>query len=177
MLRNVVPPDDALHRAGVRHDHDIVLVGALNAESFRGEHADDDEGHVLDPQDLTDGIVVAEDLRGGGLADNADFIGAAHVLRGKWRALRQRPLTNIEIIRRFAHHPGKPVLVAGRDLRGGRNFFADRGNAGTSRRIASASSIFNVPAPPQPVRMPLEVVLPEKTTMTFCPRLAICAST
>src|SRR6266516_4316946 len=48
---------------------------------------------------------------------------------------------------------------------------------GTSRRIASASSIFNVPAPPQPVRIPLEVVLPEKTKITFCPRLAICAST
>src|SRR6202011_3899692 len=48
---------------------------------------------------------------------------------------------------------------------------------GTSRRIASASSIFNVPAPPQPVRMPLDVVLPEKIRITFCPRLAICAST
>src|SRR5439155_13638306 len=48
---------------------------------------------------------------------------------------------------------------------------------GTSRRIASASSIFKVPAPPQPVRMPLEVVLPEKIKITFCPRLAICAST
>src|SRR5436309_370030 len=48
---------------------------------------------------------------------------------------------------------------------------------GTSRRIASASSIFNVPAPPQPVRMPLDVVLPEKIKITFCPRLAICAST
>ena len=31
----------------------------------------------------------------------------------------------------------------------------------TSRRIASASSIFKVPAPPHPVRMPLAVVLPE----------------
>src|SRR5947207_8311036 len=48
---------------------------------------------------------------------------------------------------------------------------------GTSRRIASASSIFKVPAPPQPVRMPLEVMLPEKIRITFCPRLAICAST
>src|SRR5213076_3235433 len=38
---------------------------------------------------------------------------------------------------------------------------------GTSRRIASASSIFKVPAPPQPVRMPLEVVLPEKIRITF----------
>jgi hypothetical protein len=48
---------------------------------------------------------------------------------------------------------------------------------GTSRRIASASSIFNVPAPPQPVRIPLDVVLPEKIKITFSPRLAICAST
>src|SRR6266700_3171229 len=48
---------------------------------------------------------------------------------------------------------------------------------GTSRRIASASSTFKVPALPQPVRMPLEVVLPEKMRITFCPRLAICAST
>ena len=48
---------------------------------------------------------------------------------------------------------------------------------GTSRRIASASSIFSVPALPQPVRMPLEVTLPEKIRITFSPRLAICAST
>ena len=48
---------------------------------------------------------------------------------------------------------------------------------GTSRRIASASSIFNVPALPQPVRTPLAVMLPEKIRITFSPRLAICAST
>src|SRR4051812_24483872 len=43
--------------------------------------------------------------------------------------------------------------------------------------MACASSILRVPAPPQPVRMPLAVVLPEKIRMTFSPRLAICAST
>src|SRR4051794_26456339 len=48
---------------------------------------------------------------------------------------------------------------------------------GTSRRIASASSTFKVPAPPHPVRIPLAVVLPEKTRITFWPRLAICACT
>jgi len=61
-------------------------------------------------------------------------------------------LSNVEVIGRFAENPSEPVLI-------------------------SASSIFNVPAPPQPVRMPLDVVLPEKMRITFCPRLAICAST
>ncbi len=54
MLRNVVPPSDAFHRAGIRHDHDVVLVGALRAQSFRREHPANDERHVFDPQDLTD---------------------------------------------------------------------------------------------------------------------------
>ena len=34
-----------------------------------------------------------------------------------------------------------------------------------------------VPAPPHPLRTPPAEKLPEKTRMTFCPRLAICAST
>src|SRR5881394_1261516 len=87
MFRNVVPPATRLHRAGVRHDDDIVLVGPLNAEAFRSEHAANDKWYVLNPQGLANGIIVAEDLRGGCLSDNTHLIGAAHILRGERSAL------------------------------------------------------------------------------------------
>ena len=48
---------------------------------------------------------------------------------------------------------------------------------GTSRAIASASSTVIVPAPPQPLRTPPLDQFPANTRTTFCPRLAICAST
>ena len=35
--------EHAFHRAGVGHDDDVVLVGALRAQAFRREHAGDDE--------------------------------------------------------------------------------------------------------------------------------------
>src|SRR6266700_1701746 len=94
-----VAAPDALHRAGVRHDDDIVLVGPLNAEAFRSEHAANDKWYVLNPQGLANGIIVAEDLRGGCLSDNTHLIRAAHILRGERSALGQRPLPNVEIIR------------------------------------------------------------------------------
>ena len=62
---------------------DVVLIVALRAEPFWRQNADNGERHVLDAQDLTDGIVVAKDLRRGGLADDADLVGAAHVLLGE----------------------------------------------------------------------------------------------
>lgn len=45
-----------------------------------------------------------------------------------------------------------------------------------SRSMASASSIVSVPAPPQPVRAPVRLMLPDQTRTTFWPMLAICAS-
>ena len=125
MLRKVVPPARTRFIAlRVRHDHDVVLIGALRTEAFRSQHPDDGERHVFDAQDLADGIFVAENLRGGGLADDADLVGAPHVLRGEGCAVRERPLAEVEIIRRFAVDAGEPVLIARRDLRGRDDFLA-----------------------------------------------------
>ena len=118
------------------------------------ENTADDERHVLHPKHLTDRTFVAINLRCRSPPNDADFVRAAHVLRGKGRAVGQRPLAQVEVIRRF-EDPGKPVLIARCDLSGRQRFFAGPVPPGTSRRIASASSIFSVPAPPHPVRIPL----------------------
>ena len=44
---------------------------------------------------------------------------------------------------------------------------------GTSRSIASASSIFKVPALPYPVRMPLDVVLPDADGRVLCQEFGV----
>jgi len=74
------------------------LIDTLSAQSLRRQNAGDGERHILDPQHLPDGIVVAVNLRRGGAADHADFVCAAHVLRCEWRAVGQQPLTNVEVI-------------------------------------------------------------------------------
>src|SRR5207237_6611052 len=44
--------EHAFHRARVRHDHDVVLVGALRAQSLWRQHTRDLERDILDAQDL-----------------------------------------------------------------------------------------------------------------------------
>src|SRR5207344_1911299 len=65
--------DDALHRARVGHDDDVVLVGALRAQSLGREHSCDEEGNTFNAQDLSDGIVRTENLARGGAPDDTDL--------------------------------------------------------------------------------------------------------
>ena len=51
---------DALHGAGVGDDDQVVLVLALDRQSFGGEHAHDDKGDVLDTQDPAQGVFAWE---------------------------------------------------------------------------------------------------------------------
>ena len=122
--------DHAFHCAGVRHDDDVVLIDALWTQAFSGEHAGDRERHIFDTQNLADRIFVAVNLRRGCAPYDANLVRAAHVLRGKRHAVRQWPLANVEVIRRFAENPGKPILISGSNLRRGNNFFADADDAG-----------------------------------------------
>jgi hypothetical protein len=87
------------HRAGVRHDDDVVLIHTLWAQAFGCQHTGNREWHILNPQNLADGTFVSVNLRRGGAANDANFVGAAHVLRRKRCAVRQRPLANIKVIR------------------------------------------------------------------------------
>ena len=112
------------HRAGVRHDDDVVLIDTLGTQSLRREHAGNRERHIFDAQNLADWIFVAVNLRRGRAANDANLIRAAHVLSRKRRAVCQRPLSNIEIICRFTVNARKPILVSGSNLRRGNNFFA-----------------------------------------------------
>ena len=109
--------DHALHRAGVRHDHDVILVYTLGAQSLGREDAEDREWDLLNSQNLANRIFVTENLCRSRAANHANSVRAAHILRGKWRPVRQRPLANIEVIGRLAVNPGKPVLISRSDLR------------------------------------------------------------
>ena len=67
------------------------------------------------------GLFVAEDLARGRASDDADLVRAAHILRGEGRAVAQRPLPDVEVIRRLAVDAGEPILIAGRDLAASRS--------------------------------------------------------
>ena len=112
------------HRAGVRHDDDVVLIHTLWAQAFGCQHTGNRERHIFDAQNLADGTFVSVNLRRGGAANNAHFVRAPHVLRREWRAVRQWPLSNIKVIRRLPENPGEPVLISGGHLRSRDNFFA-----------------------------------------------------
>src|SRR5207248_11355864 len=92
------PANHPLHRAGKRHDHDIVLIDALRAQTLRSQNSSNGEWNILNPQNLSDRIVVTVNLRRGCSTDHTDLIGAAHILSSKRRTVHQWPLTNVEII-------------------------------------------------------------------------------
>src|SRR4029450_11867739 len=117
--------DHALHRARIRHDHDVILIDSLRAQALWCQHTGDRERDLLNPQNLANRVLVAVDLRRSRATNDTDFVRAAHVLRRKWRAVRQGPLANIKIICRFTVDTGKPILVPGGHLRGGNNFLTD----------------------------------------------------
>ena len=109
--------DDAFHRTGVRHDDDVVLIDALRAQPFGREHAGNRKRHIFDAQNLADRIFVAVNLSRGCGANDANLVGATHILRRERCAVRQRPLTNIKIILRFAENSREPILISGGHLR------------------------------------------------------------
>ena len=111
-------PDHALHRARVRHNHDVVLIHALCAQSLGCQDTGDRERDLFNSQNLADRIFVSVNLRRGRAPNDAHFARAAHVLRSKRRAIRQRPLANIEIVRRLPVNACKPILVSSGYLRG-----------------------------------------------------------
>ena len=98
-IAKIGPADYTLHRARVRHDYDVVLVYALRAQSLGRQNTGDCERHLFDSQDLADRIFVSINLRGGGATDHTNLVRAANVLRCKRRAISQRPLPDVKIIR------------------------------------------------------------------------------
>ena len=77
----------SLHCAGVRHDDDIVLVGALSAQSFWNEDPCDLERNVLHSQDLSDDFVASENLGRCRSSNDTDLVRASNVLIREWCAI------------------------------------------------------------------------------------------
>ena len=108
---------------------------------------------------------------GGGLADERDLVGAAHVLLGevarRWPAAR----SGCRVIGAHAQDLGVEVLVAGGDLRGGAHFRADAGDAADF--APDGIVVFlrsSVPALPKPMLKPPRLTLPDRTRITFWPK-------
>src|SRR5439155_19461987 len=97
---------------------------ALCDQSLRRQDTGDCERHLFDSQDLADRIFVSINLRGGGATDHPNLVRPANVLRCKRRAISQRPLPDVKIIRGLPVNAGKPILISGGYLRGGNNFLA-----------------------------------------------------
>ena len=89
-----------------------------------------EKGTPLMRKDLADRTFATENLARGRPADDADLVRAAHILRREDRAVAQRPLPDVEIIRRFTVNAGEPVLISGRDLARRNHFLADRDDPG-----------------------------------------------
>ena len=79
---DVLEPGDAgkffLH-GGVRHDERVVFVAAERRLSLRDGLANDQERQILHANGLPDGILIAEEIFGDGLADEANFGGDVHI--------------------------------------------------------------------------------------------------
>ncbi len=100
------------------------------------------KGTFLIRKSLANGTFAAKNLGCRSRANDANLIRATHILRGKDRAVGQGPLPNVEIIGRFAHDAGKPILIACRHLGCRWNLFANRDHA---RHFApDRFSIFNL---------------------------------
>src|SRR5215471_699178 len=92
-------PDSAeqsLARCGQRHHYDVVLVLARRVLPLAVKDANDDEGYTLDPNRLTDRILLAEQVIGGSLSDNGHFGSDMIVLPGDRTAFKHPPILNLE---------------------------------------------------------------------------------
>ena len=67
---------EALHAGGVRHDDDVVLIGAEHGSAFGFENAEDFDGYVLDADGLADGVFIGKETVGDRLAEDANLGGA-----------------------------------------------------------------------------------------------------
>jgi hypothetical protein len=70
----------ALHRARVRHYHDVILVYTLRAQSLGREDTEDREWDLFNSQNLANGIFVTVNLCRSRTANHANFVRAAHIL-------------------------------------------------------------------------------------------------
>ena len=120
---------DPAHRAGIGHKQHVVLVLAKHGSSLGRQQTDNDKRSSLDPDNLADGIGVAEESRGCGLADEGDFIPAANVILSEIRAAGQRPGANLQVGIAHAHHLRIDILVAGGKLREIAHFRAGAGDS------------------------------------------------
>src|SRR5205823_7025465 len=72
--------EDLLLRRRERDQDDVVLVLAPGVLALPRQGADDREGHLLDPDDLAEGLGLAEEIEGRRLAEQRDLGGAVEIL-------------------------------------------------------------------------------------------------
>ncbi len=107
---------DLLLRRGDRNQDHVVLILSPRVLPLPAQHPDDREGHLLDPNDLTERLGLAEEVERRGLAHERDLGGAFHVLGVDGAAVHDGPVARLEIIRRHPLDDRGPVQVAVDDL-------------------------------------------------------------
>ena len=118
--RDVLDVGDAeqlFHHRRVGREDLIVHVGAHAALAFGRHDADDLEGLIADPDDLTDRVGVGAEQRVvDGLAEHGDLGGAGDVLRAEESADSRRPRADQRQVDVGPLNAREPVLVAGDHL-------------------------------------------------------------
>ena len=101
------------------------MIAARYRETLGRKHADHDKRHVLDANDLANGIFISKKLVGDCASDKRDFVGPPHVQIGEDRTVFQWPLADIQVFGRFPSDQREPILVAGGNLHGSMNLGTD----------------------------------------------------
>src|SRR5262249_33915316 len=110
--------EDAVLRRRQRHDHQVVLIGALRILALAVEHADDAQGGHLHPHGFPDRFGRAEQRLGDGATENDNLPGAVALLARKAAPARNWPFARLEEICVGAEQHGRPVEIADDYLRG-----------------------------------------------------------
>src|SRR5712691_2142855 len=148
--------EDLLLRRRDRDEHHVVLVLAPRVLPLAREDADHRERHLLDPDDLPEGLGLAEEVEGRRLADERDFGGPVDVLRVDLTAVHDGPVARLGVVDGDALDDSGPVEVPVHDLRRaadrGRGDLDGRDLAGDRGRVVLRDRELAAGAEPDPAR-------------------------
>ena len=119
---------ETLHDRGVRREDRVVLVLPHQVAALALEHSHDFERHVLDADDLADGVAVREKILSDCCAEDGDFRGRFDVGVGEEIALRDVPHADQRIVSADAVDRRAPVQFPCDDLRRGPHLRRDIGH-------------------------------------------------
>ena len=89
--------DQSLDRGAVRNEDVVIVIGSTDRSPLWLQQSDHHKRRVLDPDNLTDRVRVAEKFLGRQRSEHGDLGGATHVLFAERRAALEGPISDAEI--------------------------------------------------------------------------------